>query len=103
MADPEPTPVRRVWNTDGSKSYEFLELTPEQTSWIAEQVAGWTRQEWREWFLSLSRDDAEWWERAAASHPALFEGPTAEQLELRQGGLGLDCVGAREVCFIYSV
>ena len=76
----------------GEKEYhEYLELTENEKHWISEQISGWTRKEWSDWFLTLSPDDQEWWERAAASHPKLFEQPAA-----LDPGLALDSVGVEE-------
>ncbi|OLQ15001.1 hypothetical protein AK812_SmicGene794 [Symbiodinium microadriaticum] len=81
------------------KEYEYLELTEDQKDWISEQISGWTRKEWCEWYLTLSHEDQEWWERAAASHPNLFEQPTAPDADAPSSagpGLAVDSVGVEE-------
>ena len=81
------------------KEYEYLELTEDQKDWISEQISGWTRKEWCDWYLTLSHEDQEWWERAAASHPQLFEQPTAPDADAPSSagpGLAVDSVGVEE-------
>ncbi|CAE7392496.1 unnamed protein product [Symbiodinium sp. CCMP2592] len=64
------------------KYYEPLDLTDGELAWVREQVRGWSKAEWRSWFATLSEQDQEWWERAAATYPHEFDD------KAMQGGLG---------------
>ncbi|CAE7703646.1 unnamed protein product [Symbiodinium sp. CCMP2592] len=72
------------------KYYEPLDLTDGELAWVREQVRGWSKAEWRSWFATLSEQDQEWWERAAATYPHEFDD------KAMQGGLGLHGVRGSE-------